>query len=102
ASSDSGYVELYTPDQGEEPAKRFFFNYVLPDVLEFRDRGRVLAMLMRDGAFIQVETGTGRVKRRTPPPGDHKLRSTVASGDWSLFAGAAENGVVVWRPDEAQ
>ncbi len=101
-SADSGYIEIYEPDQGEEPATRFFFDYSLPGPMEFRDGGQTLAMLMGNGEFIQVAMGAGSVVRRAPPPANHKLCSAVSSVDWSLFAGTTESGVVVWRSDQAE
>lgn len=101
-SADSGYIELYEPDQGEEPATRFFFDYSLPNMMEFRDGGRTLAMLMSGGEFVQLAPGTGSVERQISPPANYKLDSAVSCVDWSLFAGATDDGVVIWPGDRAE
>jgi hypothetical protein len=101
-SSDSGCIELYEPDQGEEPATRFFFDYSLPGTMEFRDKGQKLAVLMSGGEFIQLATSTGSMERRLSPPANYKLDSAVSCADWSLFAGATDNGVVIWPGDRAE
>jgi hypothetical protein len=100
-SADSGYVEIYEPDEGEAVARRFFFDYHIPRAMEFRDRGRTLAMLLDDGEFVQVDAGTGRVRRRLPPPAGQTPYEGVTNADWTLFAGATDAGVVVWPGDRA-
>jgi WD40 repeat protein len=95
-AADSGLVEIYEPDEGEAVARQFFFEYRLPTVMEFRDRGRTLAMLLQGGEFVQVNAGTGRVLRRLPPPAGQIPYEGVTNADWTLFAGATDAGVVVW------
>jgi WD40 repeat protein len=104
-ADDHGRIHLYEPDQGEEPAMQCQVNQpwmgVCGCALQFRDGGRTLAVLLGNGAFAQVEADTGRVLRRRPPPAESRPFAAVASADWSLFAGASEDGVVVWPGDRA-
>jgi hypothetical protein len=106
-ANDHGQILLYEPDEGEEPAKEFWVDQpgmgICAGVLQFRDEGRMLAVLMGNGDFAQVETNTGRVGQRTPPPADGKpLEEVVSNADWSLFAGATEDGVVIWPGASAE
>jgi hypothetical protein len=99
-SADSGDVEIYEPDQGEEIARRFRYH---PRAMESRDQDRTLAMLLDGGEFVQVDWDSGEVLRRAPPPAGHKLSSeVVTNAGWTHFAGAAEGGVTVWPGDRAE
>jgi hypothetical protein len=97
-ADDWGHIQIYEPDQGEDPALQFEVEYC-PRALQFRDGGQTLAALLDGGGFIQFKAGTGQVLRRSQPPTDFKLFSAVASADWSCFAGATESEVVVWPVD---
>jgi hypothetical protein len=102
-SADSGCVEIYEPDQGEEIARRFFFQYYTPRAMESRDRDRTLAMLMEGGEFIQIDWDTGEVLRRLPPPAGHEVcYVVVTNAAWTHFAGAVAGGVVVWPGDRGR
>lgn len=102
-SADSGYVEVYEPDQGEALARQFSFQYRTPRAMESRDEDRTLAMLLEGGEFVQIDWDTGEVLRQLPPPAGHKVGYiVVASAGWTHFAGAVEGGVVVWPGDRAE
>jgi WD40 repeat protein len=101
-SADSGYIEIYEPDQGEEIARQFFRQYETPRAMESRDRDRTLAMLMEGGEFIQIDWDSGEVLRRLPPPAGRTISYVVATNaGWTRFAGAVEGGVIVWPGDRA-
>jgi hypothetical protein len=100
-ADDHKGIRLYEPDQGEAPAKELSLQQ-LGRQLQFRDEGRTLAVLLGNGEFVQLETETGRVLRRLPPPADTRpLWGTVTSADWCRFAGVTEDGVVLWPDDRA-
>jgi WD40 repeat protein len=102
-AADSGYVEVYEPDQGEAVTRQFFFDYRLPRVMESRDGDRALAMLLDGGEFVQVDWDTGAVLRRRAPPAGHKLsHDLVTTKGWTHFAGTVEGGVLVWPGDRAE
>jgi hypothetical protein len=91
----NGRLLLYKADEGEEPPR----TYELEDyanAVQFRDRGRMLAVLLDGGGMVFLETETGQVQRRIPPPARSPLRRTRPSRDWSLCAAIAEGGVFAW------
>jgi WD40 repeat protein len=96
-----GAIYLYEADQGEAPATELKVAG-LADALQSRDQGRALAALMSGGGFAQVRADTGEVMRSLPPPAEAKPREVVPSPDWSLFAGATADGVVLWPGDRAE
>jgi hypothetical protein len=100
-ADDSGGVYLYEPDQGEEPAAELRVDN-MACALQFRDGGRTLAALMWGGGFVEIELASGRIVRSLPPPAACEAYAVVSSADWSLFAGTAEGGVVVWPGDRAE
>jgi WD40 repeat protein len=100
-ADDNGGIRLYEPDQGEEPAAELRVDR-MACALQFRNGGRRLAVLMWGGGFVEVGLATGRVVRSLPPPAARETYDVVASADWSLFAGAAEGGVVIWPGDRAE
>jgi hypothetical protein len=97
---DDGHIRIYEPDQGEAPAKQLNverpWTYVGARALQFRNKGRTLAMFLSDGNFTQLDSKTGKILRHIPPPGARTVRGAVSSADWSTFAGATEGGVVIW------
>jgi hypothetical protein len=97
---DHGHILIYEPDQGEAPAKQLNierpWTYVAARALQFRNKGRTLAALLSDGNFIQLDSETGKVLRHSSPPGTRTVRGAVSSADWATFAGATEDGVVIW------
>jgi WD40 repeat protein len=101
AVSADGYVEIYEPDQGEEAVRRCFFDSHLPQAMESRDGGRSLAMLLDNGEFVQIDWDSGEALRRIPPPDGRKPSAAAADSGWTRFAGAVEDGVVVWTGDPA-
>jgi hypothetical protein len=106
---DNEQIVLYEADMGEDPAARFtveqpwapLYGTGPARALQFRDGGRTLAVLLPEGNFVLFDIEAGRVVRRTPPPAGRKLWAAVPSGDWSVFAAAAEDGVVIWPGDMA-
>jgi hypothetical protein len=100
-ADDWAHINIYEPDQGEEPAVQFQVEHT-PRALQFQAGGQTLAVLLSKGSVIQLEEGTGRILRRTEPPGQDSIDSAVVSADWSCFAGATESGVTVWSGDSAE
>jgi hypothetical protein len=95
-----GHIRIYEPDEGEAPAKQLNierpWTYIGARALQFRNKGRTLALLLSDGNFIRLDTATGKVLRHYPPPGARTVRGAVSSADWASFAGATDGGVVIW------
>lgn len=95
-ADDWGHIDTYAPDQGEEPLVRFKVEY-LAQALRFEARGKTLALLLDRGRVFRFDAATGRVIERQEPPAGDGLRTAVVSADWSNFAAATADGVVVWR-----
>jgi hypothetical protein len=100
-ADDWGHINIYEPDQGEEPAVQFKVEYTAR-ALQYQAGGRTLTVLLHKGSVIQFEGDTGRILRRKEPTGHEGIDSAVVSADWSRFAGATEGGVVVWPGDNAE
>lgn len=105
-ADDHGQLLLYEPDQGEEPAKKLAIEqpgtYDGARALQYRDQGRTLGALMSNGHFLLFDAETGAVLRHTPPPPGKALWGAVSSADWSAFAAAAKDGVMIWPGDPAE
>jgi hypothetical protein len=100
-ADDWGHINIYEPDQGEEPAVQFKVES-LARALQFQAGGRLLTALLDKGTVIQFEGDTGRILRRQEPPDHDRIDSAVVNVNWSLFAGATERGVVVWPGASAE
>jgi hypothetical protein len=103
-ADDWGYLKVYEPDQGEEPAVEFKYKEVdyLARAMRFQAGGRTLEILLDKGSVIRVVARTGRVQGQTEPPARDGLYRAVASADWSVFAAATQDGIVVWPSDRAE
>jgi hypothetical protein len=88
-------IDLYEPDQGEEPAKTYSVSGE-PEAMQFRDGGATLAVVGYGEGLTLLETSTGRVLRRAGPPGNRKVGCCQPNADWSLLAGGIEGGILLW------
>lgn len=96
-----GELLLYREDEGEDPAASYpLENY--PRAVQFRNRGRTLAVLQDGGDVTFVETKLGQGKRRVAAPPKPVLGYATPSVDWSTFAAATEGGVFVWAAGRAE
>lgn len=94
-ADDWGYLNVYEPDQGEEPAVRFSYKEAVY-WMRFQPGGRALEILLDQGSVIRVAARTGRAQGQTEPPARDGLSGAVASADWSAFAAVAQDGVAIW------
>jgi hypothetical protein len=101
ADDSCGEIQLYEPDQGEEPVARFR-GYSLARALQFRDGGRSLGVLGYDGSLSLLSAENGAVLQRAAPSAGRELTWAVPSADWSLFAAATQGGVVIWPGGRAE
>jgi hypothetical protein len=101
-------ISTYELGQGDEPAARIRLEPPWQNqgvcALQLRDGGRTLAVLLSSGAFLHIETMTGRILRdHGPPAGFNPWGLNFAtSADWSTFAGPTRDGFMIWPGDRAE
>lgn len=100
-ATENSHIHLYEPDQGETPTKTLNLPH-RAEKLQFRNDGRTLAALLGNGEVILFNVHTGRATKRVRAPNQPRpLWGSIASADWSRFAGVVEGGVFLWPGDRA-
>ena len=89
-------IHLYEPDQGENPVTTYYVSG-MARALQFLGDGSTLAVAGYRTGLTILETSTGKVLREMGPPGNREIWECQPNADWSVMAGAADGGVVMWE-----